>query len=574
MLPRLHAPLLLVIFSLSACAADVGGATLALESAEYPDAEWHAAHPDNYMSGRAGNEIEMVIIHTAEGSFEGTIGWFSNPSAMASTQYVVSSDGDVAQMVAESDTAWHAGNDDYSRRSIGIEHEGFVAEPDRWYTDRMYEASAALVRYLCDEYDVPIDRDHIIGHNEVPNPYDPTRKGGVSGHTDPGDGWDWRRFMTLVREAGAEEEEVEPPPADLPPPPRAPIALESDGQASTCCAPTLTHEEPRAVRGIVGGCATTSPPDGGAALALLLFLFWGRQRRRSSAALAVLALLPFVGACAASTQAPLAGCDDPSGRSCAIETDAAMPPDADRGPIVEEEPEDEESACGAMVFALTDTQEDFVVPDDVRYMHVKAWGAGGNHEGGCDFPDGGVGGFTEAVFAVGPGDELTVIVGHLGRSGTTGESRNRFGFGAWGGGGLSGVFEGHDEIHEEDFDRALVIAGGGGSASTGCSPGGPGNHTDAGGQETMHGEFGPDGLEIVGGGGGYRGGLAGARGVGARGGSGYVAPHAEDSRLLYSTIGDPLPPATDDDDYAEEAGQNERDGRVVIRFECEVPGLV
>ena len=54
-------------------------------------------------------------------------------------------------------------------------HEAFVAQ-SRWYTDAMYRSSAALVRYLCDKYNIPMDRQHIRGHNEL----DPARR------SDPG----------------------------------------------------------------------------------------------------------------------------------------------------------------------------------------------------------------------------------------------------------------------------------------------------------------------------------------------------------------------------------------------------
>ena len=125
-----------------------------------------------------------------QGSYAGSISWFRNPDASVSAHYNIrSSDGAITQMVRESDTAWHAGNLTYNRQSIGIEHEGYVADPGRWYTTAMYESSARLVRHLCGKYGIPIDRAHIIGHVEVPG----------ATHTDPGRGWDWDRFMALVR---------------------------------------------------------------------------------------------------------------------------------------------------------------------------------------------------------------------------------------------------------------------------------------------------------------------------------------------------------------------------------------
>lgn len=172
----------------------------AYAGSEYPGARFVAAHSSNYSSGRSGESVRYIIIHTMQGSYSGSISWFQNSAANASAHYNIrSSDGEITQMVREADTGWHAGNLTYNRRSIGIEHEGYISDPGRWYTDAMYRSSAALTRHLCDKYGIPIDRDHIFGHNEVPDPYDPGTFGGAGNHTDPGSGWDWARFMALVR---------------------------------------------------------------------------------------------------------------------------------------------------------------------------------------------------------------------------------------------------------------------------------------------------------------------------------------------------------------------------------------
>jgi len=232
-----------------------------------------------------------------------------------------------------------------------------------------------------------------------------------------------------------------------------------------------------------------------------------------------------------------------------------------------------DTPCGSATFKVTETQVVFNVPSDVRYMHVKLWGAGGNGEGQCTgSSDGGLGGFSEGVFAVKPGDPLIIIVGKRGRSGMTGEDRFRFGFGDWGGGGLSGVFSGPDPIADKDASKAFIIAGGGGSAGApGCNPGGTGNHPDAGGMTTMQGGAGAD--SINGGAGGYKGGLGGPKGKPSSGGTGYVSPTALDSRMLHSERMTGTPPKMDDPDYDGLAGKEEQSGLVVIHFSCGKPVL-
>ncbi len=269
------------------------------------------------------------------------------------------------------------------------------------------------------------------------------------------------------------------------------------------------------------------------------------------------------------------GCPEPDGDADA-DADGAGDGDADAdrgdGDADADGDGDGDDVCATADFEVTETQELFVVPDGVTFMHVKAWGAGGNGEGVCENDDSGLGGFTEAVFPVTPGTELAVIVGKRGRAGISGEEIVRFGFGSWGGGGLSGVFRRADPITEADRDRALVIAGGGGSAGApDCAPGGTGNADDAGGQGTMMGSAGAD--DINGGGGGYEGGTGGARREAGRGGSGSVDPSAVDSVMLFAERGTGLPPRTDDPDWDGVAGMGEQSGSVVIHFSCEPPDI-
>ncbi|GDX83119.1 hypothetical protein LBMAG42_49300 [Deltaproteobacteria bacterium] len=160
------------------------------------------AASSNYTNG-SRSSVSKVVVHTTQGSYSGTVSWFQNASASVSAHYVVrSSDGEITQMVGEEDIAWHAGHWDTNSASIGIEHEGYVDDPGKWYTDAMYRASAELTRDICDRYGIPKDRSHVIGHFEVPGCS--SAGGGGSGcHTDPGSGWDWNYYMSLVTGTGS-----------------------------------------------------------------------------------------------------------------------------------------------------------------------------------------------------------------------------------------------------------------------------------------------------------------------------------------------------------------------------------
>ncbi|CAM5255087.1 N-acetylmuramoyl-L-alanine amidase [Streptomyces aurantiogriseus] len=157
---------------------------------DHPLAEWQPATPGNYTASNRPTDhaVDRIVIHVTQTTYSKALSIFQNPKKKVSAHYVVrSADGHVAQCVRETDVAWHAGNWDYNTRSIGIEHEGWVDRP-AYFTDALYEESARLTAAVCDRYDIPRNRAHVIGHHEVPG----------TDHTDPGPNWDWTRYMRLV----------------------------------------------------------------------------------------------------------------------------------------------------------------------------------------------------------------------------------------------------------------------------------------------------------------------------------------------------------------------------------------
>jgi N-acetyl-anhydromuramyl-L-alanine amidase AmpD len=161
---------------------------------DHKGAEWTSASRANWRRADRPDDyvIDRVVIHVVQGSYASALKVFKDPAHGAAAHYVVRKDGHVAQMIRELDVAFHAGNRDMNERSIGIEHEGFVDRPQD-FTAAMYEGSARLTADICARYGIPVDREHVIGHVEVPG----------TDHTDPGPHWDWDRYMRLVRRARA-----------------------------------------------------------------------------------------------------------------------------------------------------------------------------------------------------------------------------------------------------------------------------------------------------------------------------------------------------------------------------------
>ena len=178
-----------------------------------PNCTWISS--PNHYTGWNGHTISAIAIHTVQGSYTSCINWFQNPSADASTHYVVASNsayaGQVTQMVNEQNAAWHVTSENWY--AIGYEHEGYVNDPS-WYTPVMYQTSADLTRDVCTSQNInplrmfyreTLDDGTVLdnglhslgaegscvkikGHQHFPG----------QTHTDPGPNWDWDYYFKLV----------------------------------------------------------------------------------------------------------------------------------------------------------------------------------------------------------------------------------------------------------------------------------------------------------------------------------------------------------------------------------------
>lgn len=167
--------------------------------------EWIPAPYEEFGEGDYGNHdladrpasqsVKYIIVHDTEGSWDTTLKLVQDPTYVSWQYTLRSSDGHIAQHVPLKDVAWHAGNWYVNAKSVGLEHEGFLVSPDAWYTEAMYRTSARLVKYLAKRYDIPLDRRHILGHDNVPGTTAATIRGM---HTDPGPYWDWAHYFQLI----------------------------------------------------------------------------------------------------------------------------------------------------------------------------------------------------------------------------------------------------------------------------------------------------------------------------------------------------------------------------------------
>lgn len=180
----------------NALLAREGGEETTVADVDDSVATWQPS--PNFGSGRDGKPIQYIILHTTEGAYDGSVGWLRNAKSQASATYVVSADGQrVAQLVREADTSWAAGNLDYNQRGVNIEQEGYAAKGG--FSDGLYQTVGALVGRIAQRHGIPLDRQHVIGHMDVPDPNNPALTGGIDHHTDPGKLYDFDRVLAIAK---------------------------------------------------------------------------------------------------------------------------------------------------------------------------------------------------------------------------------------------------------------------------------------------------------------------------------------------------------------------------------------
>jgi N-acetyl-anhydromuramyl-L-alanine amidase AmpD len=172
--------------------------------AQYPKVSVFIPSPNFQTANRPFDiPIDSVIIHDTEASYQDTVTIFKDTMTGSATQYLVSGQVDsldpaVTQFVLDKDWTFQVANWWFNETSIGVEHVGFAVAPAGYFTQQLYERSADLVGWVAWKYRIPIDRAHILGHDNIPGS---TTAKAQTQHWDPGPSWDWPYYMALVRAA-------------------------------------------------------------------------------------------------------------------------------------------------------------------------------------------------------------------------------------------------------------------------------------------------------------------------------------------------------------------------------------
>lgn len=138
--------------------------------------------------------LRYIVIHATELSYPETVTRFQTANQVSAHAVLRGSDGLVTEMVIPKDIAWHAGNWDMNVRSLGIEQEAFEHDASS-FTAPMLRSLAELILTWSRKYEIPLDRAHIIGHDNVPGR---TSADQLAMHRDPGKLFDWQRLFDLL----------------------------------------------------------------------------------------------------------------------------------------------------------------------------------------------------------------------------------------------------------------------------------------------------------------------------------------------------------------------------------------
>ena len=199
--------------------------------------EFVGCHATNFEHGRRGQQPTAILNHVMLGTLAGTIRWFNQQhpaGAASSSNYGIGTDGRVVCFVRDGDTAYANGplrdpnlsvmpwlgtlpaGDTPNHRCISLEWEGthvggqagtvrYQGQPlavdllkgtvQRFWvpSEVQYQAGLTLIRQLCNQHQIPLDRAHIGRHSDA----DSVRKWFC-----PGEGFPLKRLLHDLGVAG------------------------------------------------------------------------------------------------------------------------------------------------------------------------------------------------------------------------------------------------------------------------------------------------------------------------------------------------------------------------------------
>jgi len=165
----------------------------------------------NYSEGWPYGKPQAVMIHSTRSGradfshaqeLEATLNWFSRRDAQVSSHWVIS-DTEAVRVVADENRAWAAG-----------QHNGYVyaieltqALTTTPYTEGHYRLLAAIVEpYILQGVPILFEHFYVNGRKGFTG-HEDSNQGKQAGKSDPGDLFNWDKFIGMLRGEPEEEED-------------------------------------------------------------------------------------------------------------------------------------------------------------------------------------------------------------------------------------------------------------------------------------------------------------------------------------------------------------------------------
>lgn len=136
--------------------------------------------PSPNFNERSGYSPELLVVHCTDGFWPSDRDWLRNPVSQVSSHFVVSPAGEIHQLVPLDKAAWHGGRVDNPTANLKKNPDGTYVNPNKYsigievslrppahMPGPQKSALIELLREMGKQFNIPLDRAHIIGHKEI-----------------------------------------------------------------------------------------------------------------------------------------------------------------------------------------------------------------------------------------------------------------------------------------------------------------------------------------------------------------------------------------------------------------------
>lgn len=132
--------------------------------------------PSPNFGERKGYKSEIFVIHIMAGTLAGTASWFATTTSQVSSHFGIGKNGIIHQYVDIQKSAWANGrvlnpnfklykpNINPNLYTLSIECEGYDLKDA---PETQLKAISELLQQLSKEYNIPLNRDTVIGHYQI-----------------------------------------------------------------------------------------------------------------------------------------------------------------------------------------------------------------------------------------------------------------------------------------------------------------------------------------------------------------------------------------------------------------------